>query len=144
MTESDHSKLSSILDAQYDDYKVMMDIGRHQRNFISRSDLPALDDSFTQMQTCMDRIRMRDSSLPHDWQKMADPAIVQRRADLRQIIGELDRIRQLNEQSVRNLLEETKRDLKRSQSGHRAVRNYLSHNSGAVQVHDARFYDGRK
>ena len=30
---------------------------------------------------------MRDSSLPHDWQKMADPAIVQRRADLRQTTG---------------------------------------------------------
>tara|TARA_B100000686_G_C16590515_1_gene863075 strand:+ start:168 stop:602 length:435 start_codon:yes stop_codon:yes gene_type:complete len=144
MTESDHSELASILDAQYDDYQAMMDIGHRQRNCLSRNDLPELDDSFTQMQACMDRIHMRDSSLPHNWQQVADPAIVERRADLRQIIGELDRIRQLNEESVRNLLEDTKRDLKRSQSGHRAVRNYLSHNSGAVQVHDARFYDGRK
>lgn len=140
MTDTNYSQVVAILDAQYKDYRAMFDIGSHQRNCLSRSDLSGLDDSFTQIHACMDRIRLRDSSLPQYWQEIADPVITGRRSHLRQIIGELDRIRQLNEQSVRDLLQETRLDLKRSQRGHKAVKNYLSHKG--VPPQEARFYDG--
>ncbi len=143
MTDNtNHSEVVAILDAQYDDYRAMLDIGSHQRNCLSRSDLPGLDDSFRQMHTCMDRIRLRNSRLPQHWQETADPVIAERRSHLRQIIGELDRIRQLNEQSVMDLLQETRSDLKRSQRGHKAVKNYLTHKG--VPPQEARFYDGRR
>ncbi len=140
MTDTNHSEVATILDAQYDDYRAMMDIGAYQRNCLSRSDLPGLDDSFKQMHACMDRIRLRDSRLPQHWRETADPVIAERCSRLRQIIGELDRIRQLNEQSVRDLLQETRLELKHSQRGHKAVKNYLSHNGMPPQ--EARFYDG--
>jgi hypothetical protein len=139
MKSIDHNEIAALLDAQYDDYRAMLDIGTRQRNCLSRSELPGLDDSFKQMHACMDRIRMRDSRLPQHWQETADPLIEERRSSLRQIIGELDRVRLHNEQSVRDLLRETRLDLKRSQRGHRAVKNYLSHNG---RRQDARFYDG--
>jgi len=140
MTDSNYSEVVAILDAQYDDYRAMFDIGSHQSNCLSRSDLTGLDDSFRKMHSCMDRIRLRDSRLPQHWQETADPLIAERRSHLRQIIGELDRIRQLNEQSVKDLLQETRLDLKRSQRGHKAVKNYLSHKG--VPPQEARFYDG--
>ena len=63
MTDTDHSEVLAMLNAQYDDYQAMIDIGSNQRNFLSHRDLPELNDSFKKMHACMDRIRLRDSRL---------------------------------------------------------------------------------
>lgn len=141
MTTADHGEIAAILDEQFDDYRAMRTMGIRQRNFLSCNDLDGLDDSFRKLRSCMDRIRLRESQLPVQWQEVADPGIDKRRADLRQIIGELDQIRLVIEQSVRDLLQETRVDLKRCHSGRKAVKNYLTPSGGPL---DARFYDVRQ
>ena len=141
MSAADRGEIAAILDAQYDDYQAMLTLGSKQKNAFSRNDLSGLDDNFQQLRLCMNRIRLRETHLPTRWQDDPDPAIAGRCADLRRIIGELDQIRQVNERSVRDQLQQTRLDLKQSQSGQKAVRNYLSHR-GSIQ--GPRFYDGRR
>ena len=141
MSAADRGEIGAILDAQYDDYQAMLALGVQQENSFSRNDLSDLDDNFQQLRLCMNRIRLRETQLPTRWQDDADPTIAGRCVGLRRIIGELDRIRQVNEQSVRDQMQQTRLDLKQSQSGKKAVRNYLSH-SGSIQ--GPRFYDGRR
>ena len=141
MSVSDDNAIAAILDAQYEDYQAMKSIGLKQRNCLAHSDLTGLDDSFRQMHACMERIRLRESRLPPRWQALDDPAIATQRAALLQIIGELDQVRLANEQSVRDLLQETKSELRRCQSGKRAVKSYLV---PATTPQSARFYDGRR
>ena len=141
MSAAELSAVATILDEQYEDFRAMHGISMNQRNCLVRSDLPGLNDGFDQMHACMGRIRLRESRLPLNWQGIDAPEVVSRRAALSRIIGELDRVRQSNEQSVRDLLQETRSDLKRCQVGQKAVKSYLS---PAVNPQNARFYDGRR
>ena len=135
----DLEKALEILDQQYVHYQTMYQVSLEQRNFIEGEDLSRLDASFERMHRLMDQIRLHQAGMPDLGENGMQLELHERRAKLREIVTELDELRQVNERSVKQLLERTRVELRQFGQGRRAIRKYQN-----SQVQGARFFDGRR
>ena len=135
----DLEKALEILDQQYVHYQTMYQVSSEQRRFIEGEDLSRLDVSFERMHRLMDQIRLHQAGMPDLGENGMQLELQERRAKLREIITELDELRQVNERSVKQLLERTRGELRQFGQGRRAIRKYQN-----SQVQGARFFDGRR
>lgn len=126
-----------ILDRQYGDYRAMRTLGMEQRACLEREDLAGLEASFVRIQRLMDRIRLRQTELlALDKQH---PEIRQRCDKLKNIILEIQDLRQFNQRSAQRLLEDTREEMRQLGKGRRARRGYQN-----AQVNQARLFDGTR
>ena len=120
----DLEKTLEILDQQYVHYQTMYQVSLEQRNFIEGEDLSRLDASFERLHRLMDQIRLHQAGMPDLGENGMQLELQERRAKLREIITELDELRQVNERSVKQLLERTRVELRQFGQGRRAIRKY--------------------
>jgi hypothetical protein len=128
-----------ILDQQYAHYQTMYQISLEQRICIECEDLPRLDASFERMHRLTDQIRLRQAGMPDVGRDGKHLELQKRRGKLREIITELDELRQVNERAVKRLLERTRVELRQFGKGRRAIQKYQK-----TGVQDARFFDGTR
>mgnify|MGYP001179838069 CR=1 FL=1 len=135
----DLEKALGIFDQQYMHYQTMYQVSLEQKSFIEVEDLSSLDISFERMHRLMDQIRLHQAGMPDLGVHGVHPELQERRVKLREIISELDELRQVNERSVRQLLERTRVELRQFGQGRRAIRKYQN-----SRVQGARFFDGKR
>jgi len=130
-------KTLEFLDQQCSDYRAMYQLSLDQRACIEREDLPALQTLFARTHRLMDRIRLRQAQLPT--LEGRHPEVEQRYETLRDLLVDLQELRQFNQQAAQRLLERAREEIRRFGKGRRAVRGYQN-----AQVGQARLFDGTR
>ncbi len=131
--------LLTTLDAQCEDYGAMYREGVRQRDCLRGDDLKGLVEATRRMRELMDRVRTRHVDLPADLVRLerGNPEVAARTNSLRQTIKSVLELRDQSEQSARQLLDDTRSQMRQVGTGRRASRGYRR--QPALQ--DPRFVD---
>jgi len=135
-TEAD---ILSLLEEEEADYRAMHAVALAQRESLGRDDMEGVNASLARTNALMGRIQLRRARLPADLVSRGGAALAQRRDAIRSAIMQVEGVRRANEETVRGLLEETRRELRQTTKGRKVARGYR-----AARVEEARFYDGRR
>jgi|APSaa5957512622_1039677.scaffolds.fasta_scaffold66576_3 hypothetical protein len=134
-----HGDLIEALDAQCEDYQAMHHEGVLQRDCLRGDDLTGLNAATGRMRVLMDRVRMRQASMPTDLALVGRtcPQVAQRTECLRQTIQRVLDLRDQSEATASALLADTRRQLQQVGAGRRASRGYRRQ----PNLQEARFVD---
>lgn len=133
--------LLQALDAQGQDYGLLYRASLEQRDCLRRDDLPGANAAGERVRALIDRVRLRQAHLPADLpgRERGDPAVAERVDALRRAIQSVLEVRGQSEAAARRLLEETRCQLRRVDTGRRASRGYRPQ-----AARGARFVDGAR
>jgi hypothetical protein len=114
------------LDAQCEDYRSMYREGLAQRDNLQADEVRGLTASAGRVRALMDRVRERQASLPADLVQLGlqHPQVAERIELLRSCIQSVLDLRAQSEQVTRELLDQTRRQMRQIGTGKRASRGY--------------------
>jgi hypothetical protein len=125
---------AELMDAQYADFLKLHGLGLEQREYIGMEDMAALEGSFACMHAVMDSIRLRESKLPSAMD--LDGGIRDKHRKLRQLIMEIQAVRQRNQETAERMLAATKSELRQLGRGRQAARGYGKRAPGSARLFD--------
>lgn len=128
-----------LLEAEYADFEALHALSLEQEACIDQDDLPALERSIVRMRRLMDRIRVRQKNMERGGEQAQD--VCRRRRDLCDLIGQIQRLQERNQESAQRLLAAARAELRLLDSGSRAVRRYGQRTLQARGERTSRLFD---
>ncbi|MFC1525858.1 hypothetical protein ACFL6X_03490 [Candidatus Latescibacterota bacterium] len=129
----------AVLEQQHQDYKAMHAVSLSQRDCLKREDLEGVNASGARMHDLMNRIRLRQKELPDEVGMGHEPDVRVWTEAIRHTIRQILEVRQANEDTLRGMMVQTRREMQQFAQGRRAARGYRHQ-----KVEEARFYDGSR
>lgn len=138
---SELARALDLIEHQKQSYRVMYRTSLRQRECIECEDMDGLNRAFDEMHQAMEQILKQQARMPDlGWLSEEEGCQVRvAQSRLRPVVDDVEQLRQINVQSIRRLMEQTRGELRQFGRGRRAVKGYRS-----AAVGEARFFDGRR
>ena len=130
-----------VLEQQRQSYRALHRVSLRQRECIECEDMEGLSRAFDEIHRMMERILLQQARMPDvsGFDSVDRREVGAAQGKLRVVIGEIERLRRDNVDSIKGLMQRVRGELRQFGRGRRAARGY-----GKSAVGEARFFDGTR